>query len=164
MKYSSLIAAFVIIFFSANIYAGSRPDIDTVSIIGITPGTDGKIVGTHVSEKIDTLLWNQDGTGIVKFPGYYLNTKGDFRIAYAQGDVSQINFVAPTHNKEETIKVYNLLSQELVGVYGVADVETNNSIHEMRWEGMKQSISVKAEDGSNYVTIALSKFVKEFGR
>ena len=163
MKYSSLITLVIIIFWG-NLYASSRPDIDTVSIIGITPGTDGKIVGSHVSEKIDTLLWNQDGTGIVKFPGYYLNIKGDFRIAYAQGAVSQINFVAPTHNKEETIKVYSLLSQELVGVYGVADVETNNAIHEMRWEGIKQSISVKAEDGSNYVTIALSKFVKDFGR
>src|SRR5438105_10481131 len=81
MKYSSIIV-FLVLISSAKIFASSRPDIDTISIIGITPGTDGMLVRAHVSEKIDTLLWNQDGTGIVKFPGFFYSTKGDFRLAY----------------------------------------------------------------------------------
>jgi hypothetical protein len=161
MNYKIILVIFIIS--TAKVFAFSRPDIDTVSVIGITPGLDGKLVGAHVSDKIDTLLWNQDGTGIVKFPGYYLGTKGEFRIAYEQGVVSQISFVAPTHDSIETKKVYGLLSQELAGRYGVADIESVNSVHEMRWEGLKQSVSVKAEDGSNYVTISVSKFLKEFG-
>ena len=76
-----LLLLFFVIVFVSDAYAFTRPDIDTVSIIGITPGLDGKNVGAHVSDRIDTLLCNQDGTGIVKCDGYYLNTKGEFRIA-----------------------------------------------------------------------------------
>src|SRR5690242_17354125 len=77
----------------------SRPDIDTVSMIGLTPGLDGKLVGNHVIDVMDTLLWNEDGTGITKFKGSYLGTKGEFRIAYDKGVVAQVSFVAPTHNQ-----------------------------------------------------------------
>ena len=109
-------------------------------------------------EKMDTLLWNDDGTGITKFKGSYLNAKGEFRIAFSKGFVSQISFVAPTHNADETKKIYTELSAELIRQYGPADIESTNALHEMRWEGMKQSISVKAEDGAQYVTISLSRF------
>lgn len=135
----------------------SRPDIDTISILGLTPGLDGKLVGSYISSKIDTLMWS-NGIGIVKFSGSYLGHKGEFRIAYDKGFVSQVSFVVPTHNQEETLKIYGSFSQELSSGYGLPDVETKSGIHEMRWEGMKQSISVKAIDGSPYVTIALSKF------
>lgn len=147
------------IFFAAGQSFATRPDIDTVSILGLTPGLDGKLVASHVSSKMDTLMWSEaNGIGIVKFSGSYLGSKGEFRIAYNKGLVSQVSFVAPTHNQEETSKIYTQLSQELSGGYGPPDVETTNAIHEMRWEGMKQSISVKAIDGAPYVTIALSKF------
>ena len=155
---------FLILFFflsllSAKAFPPSRPDIDTVSILGLTPGLDGKLVGSYISNKLDTLLWSQtNGIGIVKFAGSYLGSKGEFRIAYDKGLVSQVSFVAPTHNEEETKKTYLQLSTELVNVYGPADVETKSPIHEMRWEGIKQSISVKAIDETRYVTIALSKF------
>jgi len=146
------------VFISAPAFA-TRPDIDTVSILGLTPGLDGKLVGSHISGKLDTMLWSDDaGVGIVKFAGEYLGIKGEFRIAYDKGSVSQVSFVAPTRNQEETNKIYAQVSQELVGFYGPADVETVNVIHEMRWEGIKQSISVKAIDATPYVTIALSKF------
>ena len=140
-------------------HTATRPDIDTVSILGLSPGLDGKMVGSHISCKLDTLLWNEDaGVGIVKFAGNYLGSKGEFRIAYDKGLVSQVSFVAPTHNQEETKKIYAQLSQELAEAYGPADIETTNTIHEMRWEGVKQSVSVKAVDETQYVTIALSKF------
>jgi hypothetical protein len=145
---------------SYKTYTPTRPDIDTVTILGLTPGLDGSLVGSHVSERMDTLLWNEDGTGITKFPGFYLSIKGDFRLAYDKGFISQVSFVAPTHNDTETKKIYSQISQELEGAYGVSDIASNTTIHEMRWEGMKQSISVKAVDGTPYVTVALSKFEK----
>lgn len=153
---------FIFLFFlfslpSAKAHPPTRPDIDTVSIIGLNPGLDGKLVGAHIVAKLDTLMWT-NGIGIVKFSGSYLGNKGDFRIAYDKGFVSQISFVIPTHNDEETIKIYTQLSEELLNEYGPPDVQTTNSIHEMRWEGMKQSISVKTIDETKYVTIALSKF------
>ena len=153
---------FIILFFlfslsSAKVYPSTRPDIDTVSILGLNPGLDGKLVGMHIVGKIDTLMWS-NGIGIVKFSGSYLGSKGDFRIAYDKGLVSQVSFVIPTHNDEETKKLYAQLSEELSNEYGPPDVHTTNTINEMRWEGMKQSISVKAIDETQYVTIALSKF------
>ena len=137
----------------------TRPDIDTVSILGLAPGLDGKLVAAHISSKLDTMLWNDDaGVGIVKFAGNYFGNKGEFRIAYDKGLVSQVSFVVPTHDEVETKKIYDQLSQDISGGFGPPDIETTNAVHEMRWEGMKQSISVKAEDGTKYVTIALSKF------
>jgi hypothetical protein len=159
MKFLSIFFLLAIGHFSAKAYCSTRPDIDTISIIGLTPGLEGKLVGNHIiNQKVDTLLWNDDGTGITKFAGNFLGNKGEFRVAYDKGFISQVSFVAPTHNQDETIKIYSQLSQELSNNYGQADVETGNAIHEMRWEGMKQSISVKAVDGTQYVTIALSKF------
>ena len=152
-----LILLFAASLLTTKSYASTRPDIDTVSILGLNPGLDGKLVGAHIAAKIDTLMWS-NGIGIVKFSGSYLGNKGEFRIAYDKGLVSQVSFVAPTHNDEETKKIYVQLSGELVNAYGPADVETKNSVHEMRWEGMKQSISTKAIDETQYVTIALSKF------
>jgi len=145
---------------SYSTYNPSRPDIDTVSILGLTPGLDGSLVGIHISQKMDTLLWNEDGTGITKFSGSYLNVKGDFRIAYAKGMISQVSFVAPTRNQAETKQTYDRLSQELARVYGQADVTSNTNTQEMRWEGIRQSISVKAVDGTQFVTVALSTFGK----
>lgn len=143
----------------SNAAANSRPDIDTVSILGLTPGLEGKLVFSYINSKLDTLLWDAtSGIGIVKFAGNYLGSKGEFRIAYAQGLISQVSFVAPTKNQEETTSTYSRMSQELSTYYGPPDIETTNTVHEMRWEGMKQSISVKAIDGTPYVTIALSKF------
>lgn len=156
MKLSIL---FLFLIIAVNRAYATRPDIDTVSILGLTPGLDGKLVGLHVPSKIDTLMWSEsNGIGIVKFSGSYFGSKGEFRIAYDKGFVSQVSFVAPTHNQEETSKIYQQLSQQLSDSYGPPDVESKNSMHEMRWEGMKQSIAVKAEDGRPYVTIALSKF------
>lgn len=147
------------IIISQQAHAATRPDIDTISILGLVPGLDGKMVGSHISSKFDTLLWNEDaGVGIVKFSGEYLGNKGDFRIAYDKGTVSQVSFVVATHNADETKKIYDNLSQTLIGNYGPPDIHTDNAIHEMRWEGIKQSVSIKAEDGTQYVTIALSKF------
>jgi hypothetical protein len=145
---------------SYKTYSPNRPDIDTVSILGLTPGLDGKLVGGHISQKMDTLLWNDDGTGITKFSGSFLSSKGEYRLAYDKGMISQVSFVAPTHNQDETIKIYGQISHDLADVYGTADIESSNTVHEMRWEGLKQSISVKAVDGTGYVTIALSKFEK----
>src|SRR5947209_3119854 len=106
-------------------YSLSRPDIDTVSILGLVPGLDGKLVASHVSAKIDTLLWNTDaGIGIIKFEGNYLASKGDFRIAFEKGRISQVSFVAPTHNSEENKKLYERLSQDLISIYGPPDVES----------------------------------------
>lgn len=144
---------------SASGLSFNRPDIDTVSILGLVPGLNGMMVSSLVSCKLDTLLWDDNnGIGIAKFAGSYLGSKGEFRIAYDKGFVSQVSFVAPTHNEDETQKIYRQLSAELREGYGPADVETTNAIHEMRWEGLKQSISVKAVDGTQYVTVALSKF------
>ena len=144
---------------ATHAHAVTRPDIDTVSILGLAPGLDGKMVGSHINEKLDTLLWSEDaGVGIVKFVGNYFGQKGEFRIAYDKGLVSQVSFVVPTHNQEETKKIYDQISQDILGAFGTPDLETTNNIHEMRWEGMKQSISVKAVDETQYVTIALSKF------
>jgi hypothetical protein len=140
-----------------NSFPSTRPDIDTISVLGLTPGLDGKLVGLHVTAPLDTLLWT-NGVGIIKFSGNYLEYKGEFLIAYDNGFVSQISFVAPTHNQDETIKKYAQLSGELSNGYGPPDIETTNLVHEMRWEGLKQSISVKATDGTDYVTVALSKF------
>jgi hypothetical protein len=154
-----LIILFLFFAFSTTAYSLNRPDIDTVSILGLTPGLDGKLVGSYVSAKFDTLLWNEtSGIGIIKFSGSYLGSKGEFRIAYDKGFVSQVSFVAPTRNQEETNKIYTQLSGALSSAYGPADIETTNEVHEMRWEGLKQSIYVKAVDGSEYVTVALSKF------
>ena len=137
----------------------TRPDIDTVSILGITPGLDGKLVGSHVDGKLDTLLWNDDaGVGIVKFAGNYFGNKGEFRIAYDKGLVTQVSFVVPTRGQEETRKIYGQISQDISGTFGQPDMESSTGQHEMRWEGLKQSISVKATDETPYVTIALSKF------
>ncbi|MFI5264380.1 MAG: hypothetical protein ACHQM6_07690 [Candidatus Kapaibacterium sp.] len=137
----------------------TRPDIDTVSILGLTPGLDGKLVSSHISGKLDTLLWSEDaGVGIVKSAGSYFGNKGEFRIAYDKGAVSQVSFVVPTHDQTESNKIYDQLSNELINSYGPADIETKESIREMRWEGIKQSVSVKAVDATQYVTIALSKF------
>jgi len=146
-------------FFAVLPAKATRPDIDTVSILGLTPGLDGKMVASHVSAKLDTMLWSDDaGVGIVKFSGNYFGNKGEFRIAYDKGAVSQVSFVVPTHDQAETNKIYEQLSQELINSFGPADVETKDAIHEMRWEGIKQSISVKAVDATQYVTISLSKF------
>lgn len=142
---------------AAKSFSFSRPDIDTVSILGLAPGLDGKSVSSHIPGKLDTLMWS-NGIGILKFSGSYLNTKGEFRIAYDKGFVSQVSFVAPTRSDEEAKKIYTQLSGDLSNEYGPPDVQTTNSIHEMRWEGIKQSISVKAIDETPYVTIALSKF------
>lgn len=142
---------------AAKSYSFSRPDIDSVSILGLTPGLDGILVSSHIPGKIDTLMWS-NGVGIVKCSGSYLGRKGEFRIAYDKGFVSQVSFVTPTHNEVETKQIYEQLSGELFNSYGPPDVQTSNSIHEMRWEGINQSISVKAIDETQYVTIALSKF------
>ncbi len=153
----TLFLLFLTIFPAAKSYSFSRPDIDSVSILGLTPGLDGILVSSHIPGKIDTLMWS-NGVGIVKCSGSYLGRKGEFRIAYDNGFVSQVSFVTPTHNDEETKKIYEQLSGELSNSYGPPDVQIANSIHEMRWEGIKQSISVKAVDETHYVTIALSKF------
>ena len=137
----------------------SRPDIDTVSILGLTPGLEGRLVGSYIVARLDTLIWNyNDQTGIVKFSGGFLGSNGDFRLAFDKGFVTQVSFVAPTHNSTEAQSKYTLLSGELTNSYGPADIETANTVHELRWEGLKQSISVKFVEGSSYVTIALSKF------
>ena len=157
MKIFILLVIFLLPFSKGEAF--SRPDIDTVSILGITPGLAVKMLASHVNSTLDTLLWDEaSGIGIVKFVGIYLGSKGDFRIAYVNGFVSQVSFVAPTKNQEETSNAYSRMSQELSSNYGPPDIETTNTIHEMRWEGMKHSISIKAVDGTPYVTIALSKF------
>jgi hypothetical protein len=164
MKYLCLLIVFLLS--SQSGYCTSRPDIDTVSVLGLTTGLEGKLVGTRVTSKLDTLLWDENsGIGIVKFSGDYLNCKGEFRIAYSQGLVSQVSFVAPTKNIEESKTKFENLSQQLISMYGPADVASSGNgqssdaaVMETRWEGMKQSISVKAVVGANYVTVALSKF------
>ncbi|MDP4219588.1 MAG: hypothetical protein Q8916_01800 [Bacteroidota bacterium] len=164
MKYLYLLLFLLISFRSG--YSASRPDIDTVSVMGLTTGLDGKLVRAHVQSKLDTLLWDDNsGIGIVKFSGDYLNLKGEFRIAYSQGLVSQVSFVAPTKSLEDSKTKFESLSQQLISMYGPADVASSGNgqssdaaVMETRWEGMKQSISVKAVVGANYVTVALSKF------
>ena len=81
MKLSFL---FLFLIISINHAYATRPDIDTISILGLTPGLDGKLVGSHISSKIDTLMWS-NGIGIVKFSGSYLGKKGEFRIVDDKG-------------------------------------------------------------------------------
>src|SRR5579872_4357897 len=105
-------------------HGSTRPDIDTISINGLSPGLDGKLVGSHINGKLDTLLWSEDaGVGIVKFAGNYLGSKGEFRIAYDKGLISQVSFVAPTHGPDETKNLYLQLSQALTNIFGSADME-----------------------------------------
>jgi hypothetical protein len=161
MKFFFAIVLIYCSLLASRTFAFGRPNIDTVSIVGLTPGLDGAMVATYTSQKMDTLLWSEDGTGITKFSGSYLAIKGDFRIAYSKGIISQVSFVAPAHDQTETKKIYEQLSRELEGVFGTADVMSNGVVREMRWEGMKQSISIKAVDDMPYVTVALSTFEKK---
>ncbi|MEI8135526.1 MAG: hypothetical protein WCH46_10725 [bacterium] len=143
---------------SVIVASPSRPDIDTVSISNLTPGVDGKLVSTRITATMDTMLWSEDGTGITKFKGSYLGFSGEYRVAYDKGMISQVSFVAPTHNPEEAIKFYDQMSEQLIAYFGPADISSSSSVHELRWEGMKQSYSIKAVDATNYVTVALSRF------
>ncbi|MEP7236053.1 MAG: hypothetical protein ABI778_12230 [Ignavibacteriota bacterium] len=154
-----LLSFLLLLLLAAQPCLASRPDIDTVTIIRLSPGLDGDSLGARVVAKFDTLLWSDvAGVGIIKFAGTYYGNKGEFRIAYDKGFISQVSFVAPTHNAEETKKMYGLIAGELSGIYGPPDMSSKSPANEMRWEGLKQSIAVKAVDGTQYVTIALSKF------
>ena len=140
--------------------AQSRPDIDTVTLYNLVPGITIKDIDPRVDAPLDTLVWDDvNHTGIIKFVRGYHGIHGEYRLAVDKGNVTQVIFTTPLKNADETVPMYKRLSDLCTGFYGEPDINYYNAPYrEMRWEGMKQSVSVKTREGTTYVSLVLSKF------
>lgn len=140
--------------------AQTRPDIDTVTLYNLVPGLKVEEVGSRIDAPLDTMVWdNENRNGIIKFVRGYQGIHGEYRLAVDWGNVSQVIFTAPVKNADETSNMYKRLSDLCMGMYGEPDINYYNApFREMRWEGLKQSVSVKTKDGTTYVSLVLSKF------
>jgi hypothetical protein len=151
---------FVLIVIAGSLSAQVRPDIDTVTLYNLVPGLKVEDIDPRVDAPLDTMVWDdKNRNGIIKFVRAYQGIHGEYRMAIDAGNVSQVIFTAPVKNAEETLNMYKRLSGLCTNMYADPDVNYYNAPYrEMRWEGLKQSVSVKTKDGTTYVSLVLSKF------
>ena len=156
----SLFCAVLLSVIASGLVAQTRPDIDTVTLYNLVPGLKVEEIGSRIDAPLDTMVWdNQNRNGIIKFVRGYQGIHGEYRLAIDWGNVSQVIFTAPVKNADETSNMYKRLSELCMGMYGEPDINYYNApFREMRWEGLKQSVSVKTKDGTTYVSLVLSKF------
>jgi hypothetical protein len=143
-----------------NVFAQSRPNIDTVSLYNLVPGLKVEEIDARVDAPLDTMVWDEGNrNGIIKFVRGYQGIHGEYRLAVDWGNIKQVIFTAPVKDPQETANMYKRLSDLCMNMYGEPDVNYYNApFREMRWEGEKQSMSVKTKDGTTYVSLVLSKF------
>lgn len=141
------------------VFAQTRPNIDTVTLYNLVPGLKLEEIDPRVDAPLDTMVWDDNNrNGIIKFVRGYQGIHGEYRIAVDFGNVSQVIFTAPVRTSDETAAMYKRLANLCAGMYGEPDVNYYNAPYrEMRWEGIRQSVSVKTRDSTTYVSLVLSK-------
>ena len=148
-----------ILTFASTLYAQTRPNIDTITLSGLGPGIAGDRVKYYVNEKLDTLFWDaKSGTGLVKYAGTYFDIKGEYRIAYDKGIVSQVLFTAPVKSAAESKPMFDRIAGICKNMYADPDIDYYNVQREIRWDGMERSVMVQTQDNSTYVTVVVRKF------
>jgi hypothetical protein len=143
-----------------SVFAQTRPDIDTVSLYNLVPGLKVEDIDPRVDAPLDTMVWDtKNRNGIIKFVRAYQGIHGEYRMAIDWGNISQVIFTAPVKTPDETANMYKRLTDICMNMYGEPDINYYNApFREMRWEGLKQSVSVKTKEGTTYVSLVLSKF------
>jgi hypothetical protein len=145
-------------FLFGSAHAQYRPDIDTVSLYNLVPGLMLSDIGSRVNAPLDTLVWNKDTTGIIKFVRPYQGIHGEYRLAIQKGKLTQIIFTAPVKDPKETKEMYDRLASLCKDMYGEPDINYYNVYREVRWDGTKRSIGVKTQDGTTYVSLVLQEY------
>jgi hypothetical protein len=148
----------VLVFAFGTLRAQSRPNIDTVSLYNLVPGLMLSDIGPRVNAPMDTLVWNKDTTGIIKFVRPYQGIHGEYRLAIQKGKLTQIIFTAPVKDPKETKDMYDRLVSLCKEIYGEPDINYYNVYREVRWDGIKRSIGVKTQDGTTYVSLVLQEY------
>jgi hypothetical protein len=54
--------------------------------------------------------------------------------------------------------MFNRFREMLTGKYGDPDIDYYNVFREIRWDGMKRSLAVKAQDGRPHISLVLQQF------
>jgi hypothetical protein len=152
----------VVLSVTGTVLAQSRPDIDTISLYNLVPGIKLEEIDARVDAPLDTLVWDDENrNGIIKFVRPYQGIHGEYRLAIDWGNLKQVIFTAPVRTPAETASMYKRLTELCVAQYGEPDLNYYNAPYrEMRWEGLRQSVSVTTRDETTYVSLVLSTFEK----
>ncbi len=148
----------LLVLISVSVRGQSRPDMDTMSLFRLAPGMSASIIPKVVHAQIQTLFDDGAGTGIVKYDANFEDIKGEVRIATEKNIISQVIFVATVPDTSHTKAMFNRFRETLTGKYGDPDIDYYNVFHEIRWDGMKRSLALKAQDGRPHISIVLQQF------
>jgi hypothetical protein len=153
-----LLLPILFVLISVSLHAQTRPDMDTMSLFRLAPGMSATVIPKVVSAQLQTLFDDGAGTGIVKYDASYEDIKGEVRIATQKNIISQVIFVATVPDTSHTKAMFNRFRETLTARYGDPDVDYYNVFREIRWDGMKRSLAVKAQDGRQHISLVLQQF------
>ena len=132
--------------------------MDTITLFRLAPGMSASLIQKIVNTPVQTLFDDGAGTGIVKYDANFEDIKGEVRIATEKNVISQVIFVATVPDTSHTKAMFNRFRETMTTRYGDPDVDYYNVFREIRWDGMKRSLAVKAQDGSPHISLVLQQF------
>lgn len=153
-----LFLALALVFFSVSALAQSRPDMDTMSLFRLSPGMSASAIPKLIHAQIQTLFDDGAGTGIMKYDTKYQDIEGEVRIATEKHIISQVIFVTTVPDTSHTKAMFFRIKEMLVSRYGDPDIDYYNVFREVRWDGLRRSLAIKAQDGSKHVSLVLQQF------
>lgn len=153
-----IILPILFILVSVSLRAQSRPDMDTITLFRLAPGMSSSVIPKVVNAHVQTLFDDGAGTGIVKYDANFEDIKGEVRIATEKNVISQVIFVTTVPDTSHTKAMFTRFRETLTSKYGDPDIDYYNVFREVRWDGMKRSIAVKAQDGSPHISLVLQQF------
>jgi hypothetical protein len=146
----------VLILASASGFAQSRPNVDTLSILGVRAAASSTPV---TLSSFDTMFWNATlGVGMLQKKGTLYGHSGEFRVGVGNSTVTQVSFSIGAKNKDDAAKIYTDVIGQLHNQYGDPDANVTTDPPEIRWEGMEQFFAVRMAAQHDAVNIVISKF------